>query len=150
MAKLPFPGILTEQERINLETLQAKDIVRYEYFKFDISIIDKPKLIFKIPKGGILHVRVIGNVIQPFESTGFLNFYILDELHEFYNMSNTAVHIPGPFNAAWLSNYYMTIFKKLTPIYMVIKLTTESNVGSGYGVIQWLNLGNIPSYRRNK
>lgn len=147
MAKLPFPGILTEQERINLESVQDKNIINYEYFKFNTTIINTPKLIFNIPIGGVLHARIIGNVIQPFESVGFLHIGTVDD---YTNIANTPVNIPDAFNATWISSYHMFIFKKLTPIYMVIKLTGESDMGSGYGIIQWLNLGKLPSYRRNK
>ena len=149
MSRLPYPGLLTEQEKANLESVRSKDVNRYEYFKFNISQIEKPKLIFKIPEGGILYTRITGKVIEPFTSAGFLYF---GTVADYSDVAKTPVNVPGAFTAQWEggSDYYMHIFTKLTPIYIVIKLATESNVGSGFGIIQWLDLGKVPSYRRNK
>jgi len=154
MSQLPFPHILSEQERANLESVENISPLNFVYFTFDITNWKKSKSIIRLPKSSLVFGVVTIKVIDPFEaettSSDIKLFLGSDNIRDSIgsiNLGGRMIYTFWPNNVDTAPDYF-TPFN--APINIVISLGGSPNSliqGRGNGIFQWLNLNRVKGFR---
>jgi len=154
MSRLPFPHILSQQERANLEAVENIHPLNFVYFTFDITNWKKSKPVIRLPKNSMVYGVVTIKVIDPFEATstsGDIFLYLgsdntRDSIGSI-NLGGRTIHTFWPNNADASPDYF-TPFN--SPVNIVVSLGGIPNSllqGRGNGVFQWLDLNRVKGFR---
>lgn len=147
MAKLPYPGGLRDQSRVNLDAVSYENPYQTLYFQFDTRI-SRSKQIGLFPKNTLIYGAMC-NVVEPFitrntklrigtiSNSGSIG--IFDIMNEGFRFIET-------FGINWGQ-----IFTQEERIYASIVIPPGESVntsGRGYGIINYLDMTLIPSFQK--
>lgn len=157
---LAYPALIGKgKARINFDNLQYQNPVNYEYFTFDYTNTIG-KIIRELPANSVIINTIILNATELFTtSSGIVHLY-LDAKEENVvtigtNASIVITNLVGTGNLI-TSTYYgpqmQKVFSNKTMLLLYIRASNSTVVtaGKGHGVLQWLNLNLVESYRENR
>lgn len=151
MVKFPFPGSLTEQERLNFSVLESKESLHQVYFTFDKTNFQYSKQIVVLPPNSLIYGIIFTRIIETFAPGLFRLFVgtkdsIFSILDATISVPIVNIHLPSG------SPNYFNIFTVNTPILVAINNVDLIRIsaptqGRGFGILCWLDLNKVPGYR---
>jgi hypothetical protein len=150
----PYPEILDEKQRANLDDIRNSNPVNYQYVEFDVNDWRNSRKVFTMPANSMFF-NSYGRVTSPFTYSEFVNIGLIDDPSAIL-LGFVATNI-GFMELLWSNSvnesredYRLFIFKESTPIYLSItsSVPIPSSRGSGYLIFEWLSMNRVPGYRR--
>jgi hypothetical protein len=161
MAKLPYPGILTDKGRINLEAAEYKAPIHFIYFTYSVIELNKSKVIARLPISamtwGLFSFRtteIFGNnqglasdtelfIGTDRNAASILKLFIQSRGVHITDISGgTGVSFRTGLN-------HLEITKEPTNIRILLvprEMQTPPVTGRGWGVIPWLDMNQVEGY----
>jgi hypothetical protein len=155
MIKFPFPGILTEQERANLEVLAVSNPLHHQFFRFDFTLYKKAKQLVVLPVNSLIIGPISYRVEESFRSNIGGTFRLQlghaggqdTILNDLIGGASTVSTNSYPFSLGYFKIYTVQVPIVVSVMNANIGDTNPPIQGKGYGVFTWLDLNKVEGYR---
>ncbi len=146
MTQLPFPGLVTDEERSNFESVEFHSVIKFVYFTFDTRQIRQSKVIIKLPNNSMIYGIFTFRVEDAFDGTELTINIGTDTIDDILILPIQAIGI-------YITNFIGTRSKHLEPFVTdtLIKVTlnytgVKPTMGKGWGIMQWLDLNRLKGF----
>ena len=148
MTRLPFPGILTEQERINLESIETKPVQNFIYFTLTAKESKNSKLIGVVKRNSIIYPPILVRVIDPWDADPDLVIGTSEDERSIAILTIATTGTSGLFSSQLRG--LLTVYTVDTQIRVGIDrrraLFVQPTTGSITGIITWLDMSQVEGF----
>ena len=148
MTQLPYPGIIKEKQRVNLEAIEHKSPIGIIYFDFNVANYNNAKQIGVVPKNSIIATDIIIRIDERFTGTETeLRVYYSNVSNEtligFASINSVEVVVFGGIPGSYPGFGKKTNIEVPLVITVISRLDNKPTRGSGYGILQYIMLDRI-------
>jgi len=152
MPDIPYPALLTTEERTNLEASDTVSPLNFVYFTFNSQERNVAKSIITLPVNSMVYGVIMVQSTEPFESEDAVDLLLQIGTVENKRSIGQTVLVGRTIFTIWpadatLAPKYFKVFQEETIIYVTVSSSSNLLQGRGIGVLQWLDMNRVKGFR---